>query len=79
VWTRDSARGLRVARQLRAGTVWVNGYRSLSVLAPFGGMRGSGFGRSSGLDVMLEYTQAKSLWIETDDAAPLPFGYGPKD
>jgi acyl-CoA reductase-like NAD-dependent aldehyde dehydrogenase len=79
VWTRDSARGIRVARQLRAGTVWVNGYRSLSVLAPFGGMRGSGFGRSSGLDVMLEYTQAKSLWIETDDAAPLPFGYGPKD
>jgi acyl-CoA reductase-like NAD-dependent aldehyde dehydrogenase len=79
VWTRDSARGHRVARQLRAGTVWINGYRSLSVMAPFGGMRGSGFGRSSGRDVMLEYTQAKSLWIETDETAPLPFGYGPGD
>lgn len=79
VWTRDLSRGHRVAKALRAGTVWVNGYRSLSVMAPFGGIRGSGFGRSSGRDALLEYTQAKSLWIETDDAAPLPFGYGPED
>jgi acyl-CoA reductase-like NAD-dependent aldehyde dehydrogenase len=79
VWTRDVTRAHRVARGLRAGTVWVNAYRSLSVMSPFGGMRGSGFGRSSGRDVMLEYTQPKSIWIETDDAAPLPFGYGPGD
>jgi len=79
VWTRDAARAHRVARALRAGTVWVNSYRSLSVLSPFGGMRGSGYGRSSGGDVMREYTQSKSIWIETDDAAPLPFGYGPDD
>ncbi len=79
VWTRDVTRAHRVARSLRAGTVWVNAYRSLSVMSPFGGIRGSGFGRSSGRDVMLEYTQPKSIWIETDDAAPLPFGYGPQD
>ncbi len=79
VWTRDTARAHRVARGLRAGTVWVNSYRSLSVLSPFGGMRGSGFGRSSGIDVMREYTQPKSIWVETDDASPLPFGYGPAD
>lgn len=78
VWTRDVFRAHRVARKLRAGTVWVNGYRALSVMTPFGGMRGSGFGRSSGIDVMREYTQAKSLWIETDEEATAPFGYGPE-
>ncbi|MEO1265768.1 MAG: aldehyde dehydrogenase family protein, partial [Pseudomonadota bacterium] len=79
VWSRDIMRAHRVAGAMRAGTVWVNSYRSLSVMSPFGGMRGSGFGRSSGRDVMLEYTQPKSLWIETDAEAPLPFGYGPQD
>jgi acyl-CoA reductase-like NAD-dependent aldehyde dehydrogenase len=77
VWTSHAGRAMRMARALRAGTVWVNAYRSLWVGSPFGGMAGSGFGRSSGADVMAEYTQAKSVWIETDDAAPLPFGYGP--
>ncbi len=79
VWTAQVGRAHRVARALRAGTVWINGYRTLSVMAPFGGMRGSGFGRSSGHDVLLEYTQAKSVWTETDDDAAIPFGYGPGD
>ncbi|WP_349371459.1 aldehyde dehydrogenase family protein [Salinarimonas sp.] len=77
VWSRDGAKALRVARRLRAGSVWVNGYRTLSVQAPFGGMRGSGFGRSSGAEVLAEYTQAKSLWIETAAQPVFPFGYGP--
>ena len=75
VWSGQGTRALRVARALRAGSVWINGYRTLSVQSPFGGMRGSGFGRSSGQDVLLEYTQPKSIWIETDDHAPIAFGY----
>lgn len=79
VWSRDGAKALRVARALRAGTVWVNGYRTLSVQMPFGGMRGSGFGRSSGAEVMAEYTQAKSLFVETAEQPAIAFGYGPGD
>ncbi len=75
VWSGQGTRAIRVARALRAGSVWINGYRTLSVQSPFGGMRGSGFGRSSGHDVLLEYTQPKSIWIETDDHAPIAFGY----
>jgi aldehyde dehydrogenase (NAD+) len=75
VWSGDGTRAIRVARALRAGSVWINGYRTLSVQSPFGGMRGSGFGRSSGHDVLLEYTQPKSIWIETDHNAPIAFGY----
>ena len=75
VWSGQGTRAIRVARALRAGSVWINGYRTLSVQSPFGGMRGSGFGRSSGYDVLLEYTQPKSIWIETDDHAPIAFGY----
>jgi acyl-CoA reductase-like NAD-dependent aldehyde dehydrogenase len=78
VWTSDAHRAMRVASALNAGTVWVNGYRALSVAVPFGGMAGSGFGRSSGHDVLMEYTQSKAVWIETDPASPIPFGYAPE-
>ncbi|MEM7694897.1 MAG: aldehyde dehydrogenase family protein [Pseudomonadota bacterium] len=77
VWTKNIMRAHRVANALRAGTIWVNSYRALSVQTPFGGMLGSGFGRSSGADVMREYTQSKSIWIETDEGAVPPFGTAP--
>lgn len=75
VWTNAVDRAHRVAGQLRAGTVWVNSYKTINVMAPFGGFGASGFGRSSGQDGLLEYTQSKAVWVETDPEAPLAFGY----
>ncbi|MDO5661056.1 MAG: aldehyde dehydrogenase family protein [Brachybacterium sp.] len=75
VWTRSVDRAHRVAARVRAGTLWINSYKTISVMSPFGGFGASGFGRSSGLDGLLEYTQPKSIWVETDPDAPLPFGY----
>lgn len=75
VWTNAVDRAHRVAGQIRAGTVWVNSYKTINVMAPFGGFGASGFGRSSGRDGLLEYTQSKAVWVETDPEAPLAFGY----
>lgn len=75
VWTGSVDRAHRVARSIRAGTVWVNSYKTISVMSPFGGFGHSGYGRSSGLDGLQEYTQPKSVWVETDPEAPLAFGY----
>ncbi|PMR74756.1 aldehyde dehydrogenase family protein [Billgrantia endophytica] len=76
VWTRDPARAHRVAGQLRAGTVWINGYKAISVMSPFGGFGDSGFGRSSGLEGLREYTVPRSVWVETAPEASVAFGYG---
>ncbi len=75
VWTGSVDRAHRVARGIRAGTVWVNSYKTINVMSPFGGFGHSGYGRSSGLDGLHEYTQPKSVWVETDPEAPLAFGY----
>ena len=75
VWTGAADRGHRVAAALRAGTVWVNSYKTINVMAPFGGFGHSGFGRSSGYDGLLEYSEPKAVWVETDAEAPLAFGY----
>jgi len=77
VWTRDGARAHRVAAALRAGTVWVNGYRTLHVSVPFGGFAASGYGRSSGQEALAAYTRTKAVWIETADPPPVAFGHLP--
>ena len=52
-----------VASRLDAGTVWINTYRSLSPLSPFGGFKDSGLGKENGTDAVLEYTRVKSVWV----------------
>lgn len=73
VWTRDLGRALRMVKRLRAGTVWVNTYRSVSPAAPFGGYRGSGIGRERGLEGLREYTQAKNVMLDFSEDARDPF------
>ncbi|WP_085315447.1 aldehyde dehydrogenase [Derxia lacustris] len=74
VFTRDLARGHRLVRGIRAGIVWVNTYRAVSPIVPFGGYGLSGLGREGGFEAVLEYTRTKSVWINTSDApVPDPF------
>ncbi len=75
VWTQNVARAHRVASQVRAGTFWINGYKTISVMSPFGGFGKSGYGRSSGRDALLAYTQTKSIWVETAAEPVITFGY----
>lgn len=67
VFTRDLTRAHRLTRSLRAGIVWVNTYRAVSPIVPFGGYQLSGLGREGGLDAVLDYTRTKSVWIRTSD------------
>jgi acyl-CoA reductase-like NAD-dependent aldehyde dehydrogenase len=67
VFTRDLTRALRLTRSLHAGIVWVNTYRAVSPIVPFGGFGLSGLGREGGLDAALDYTRTKSVWIRTSD------------
>ncbi|AVI85831.1 aldehyde dehydrogenase [Pseudomonas syringae pv. tomato] len=76
VWTRDVGRAHRVAKQVRAGTFWVNGYKTIHVSSPFGGYGESGYGRSSGVDALREYSEVKSVWVETAAKPAASFGYG---
>jgi aldehyde dehydrogenase (NAD+) len=70
IWTQNLGRAHRVARQLRAGTVWLNTYRTLAPSSPFGGFGDSGMGKENGLEVLREYTRLKSVWVNTSAAPP---------
>lgn len=67
IFTRNSARSLRVAKKIKAGIVWVNTYRAVSPIAEFGGMKHSGYGRESGFQAMYDYTRPKTVWMNTSD------------
>lgn len=71
VFTKNLTRAHRLIRRLRAGVVWVNTYRAVSPIVPFGGYGLSGLGREGGLESVLDYTRTKSVWIRTSDA-PIP-------
>jgi len=63
VWTRDVGKAHRVARQIKAGTVWINTYNNYDPAAAFGGYKQSGFGRELSGHALEHYTQIKSVWV----------------
>ena len=67
IFTRDVARAHRVSKRLRAGICWINTYRAVSPIAPFGGFNQSGYGREAGVDSVLDYTRTRTTWINTSD------------
>jgi acyl-CoA reductase-like NAD-dependent aldehyde dehydrogenase len=73
VWTRDISRAHRVARQLQAGTVWINLYRAVTFNSPFGGYKASGAGRVNGAEAVDEFLQTKSVWCDLSDEVQDPF------
>lgn len=64
VWTKDLSRAHRLARSVRAGTVWVNCFDESDITVPFGGYAQSGFGRDKSLHALDKYTQLKTTWIK---------------
>lgn len=66
VWTSDISRGHRVARKIRAGSVWVNTFDAGDMTAPFGGFKQSGNGRDKSLHAIDKYTEMKATWINLD-------------
>ncbi|MEY9585435.1 acyl-CoA reductase-like NAD-dependent aldehyde dehydrogenase [Sinorhizobium fredii] len=74
LFTRDLTRAHRLMKGIRAGIVWVNTYRAVSPIAPFGGFGLSGHGREGGMAAALDYTRTKTVWLRTsDDPIPDPF------
>ena len=63
LWTADYKKALRVARRIKAGTVWVNTYRQVSISTPFGGVKASGLGREKGIEGMRAYMAQKSIYL----------------
>jgi (Z)-2-((N-methylformamido)methylene)-5-hydroxybutyrolactone dehydrogenase len=74
VFTQNLARAHRMSKHIRAGVVWLNTYRAVSPIAPFGGYGQSGHGREGGLAAALDFTRTKTVWLRTsDDPIPDPF------
>jgi len=73
VWTSSVSRAHRMSRRLQAGTVFINTYRAMAPNMPVGGYKQSGLGRENGIDAILDFTQVKSVWIETEPTIVDPF------
>ncbi|NBV50528.1 aldehyde dehydrogenase family protein [bacterium] len=66
IWTRDIGKAHRFAKEVKAGTVWINCYNQFDAASPFGGFKQSGFGRELGEHALELYTQVKSVWVALD-------------
>lgn len=66
LWTSNLQSAHRMAREMKSGMVWINCYKRVNPGSPFGGVGQSGYGREMGFEVMREYTQAKSVWVNVD-------------
>ncbi|MCW8127401.1 aldehyde dehydrogenase [Microbulbifer halophilus] len=64
VWSKDIGRAHRVARDMRAGSVWINNYFGGDITVPFGGFKQSGNGRDKSLHALDKYSELKSTWID---------------
>jgi aldehyde dehydrogenase (NAD+) len=73
IWTQSIRRAIELPKKLQAGTVWVNMYRAVSYMAPFGGYKQSGLGRENGQEAIREYMQTKTVWLSTSEEVPNPF------
>ena len=67
IYTSNFARGLRVSKEIRAGIVFINTYRLISPMAPFGGIKDSGYGKEAGIESIKEYTRIKTTWYNSSD------------
>jgi len=67
VYTSNFATGLRVSKAIRAGIVFINTYRLISPMAPFGGIKDSGYGKEAGIESIKEYTRIKTTWYNSSD------------
>lgn len=67
IFTQNLGRAHRLAKRIRAGVVWINTYRAVSPIAPFGGNGHTGYGREGGMDAIRDYTRTKSIWINASD------------
>ena len=68
IFTKDSARSIRMSKRVKAGIIWVNTYRVISPIAEFGGYKNSGFGREAGMQAIYDYTRPKTVWVNLSDA-----------
>ncbi len=73
LWTRELSRAHKMAREIRAGMVWINSYKRVNPGSPFGGVGQSGYGREMGFEAMHDYTEAKSVWVNVDAQIPPHF------
>jgi len=73
IWSRDSARAMRIAHRIGAGTVYINNYFASAPQSPVGGFKASGYGRENGIEGLLAFTQTKSVWLDLDPSQAEPF------